>query len=708
MRRTELEMGLISPRGKYVHVYINGEYWGVYDLHERPNEDFFADHAGGRPEDYDVLHHPEFSDEEFALKSGSDTAWVALLDLAGAGISDEAQYQAIQELLDVDGFITSMISRIWSGDYDWCGPIFEDGFNRTAFDNKNWYAGRRSRDGTSPFRGKFQFFSWDAEMSMGLHLKSNLGLDHPQRELDFDLTGVADPGSPAAIYNALRSYSEFQIRFADLLQRHLFDEGAMSPANNRARLAAIESEIENAMIAESARWGDEGSADAGDVFDRDDEWRAEVNWLKNVFVQSRNPIIINQFRSNHLFPSVSAPAFGVRGGEVPVGFRLNLSGSGGTIYYTTDGSDPRLVGGGINPNARIYTGPITVSGPSTIVRARLRAPDANWSALDEATFIVGQAASADNLSISEFHYHPAEPRRPEELAISAESRDYEFVEIANTSDSIVTLTDIEFVQGISFKVDPAKPIQELPAGGRVLVVRNREAFLARYGESLDSLIVGSFADDSKLSNNGENLTLVDAGGEPISSFSYSDSAPWPTAADGYGRSLELRDPTGSTDPSLPASWRPSIVRGGTPGLPAITNYSEWIAVFFDPDAPDFDALAAPENDPDADGLSNAIEYWLAGSPSNPVADRPIAAKLVTILGQTYAAAEVRSFPGLDDVTATVQASTDLVGWSSENITTSGFPAPQPDGTEIVTFRLSTVYDPGVPVYLRLVIELDTD
>ena len=42
-------MGGLAPRGRAVHVYINGLYWGLYTIHERANEQFAAAHGGGKP-----------------------------------------------------------------------------------------------------------------------------------------------------------------------------------------------------------------------------------------------------------------------------------------------------------------------------------------------------------------------------------------------------------------------------------------------------------------------------------------------------------------------------------------------------------------------------------------------------------------------------------------------------------------------------------
>lgn len=699
LRRIEVEMGILSPRGKYVHVYINGQYWGVYDLHERANEDFFADHGGGQPEDYDVLHHPEFVGPDYSLVSGDDAAWNTMQNLARSGIFNEAQYQAIQEYLDIDSYINAMITRMWSGDYDWCGPIFVGNSNRTVFGNKNWYAGRRSRNGD----GKFQFFSWDAEMSMGLHLMSNLGLaGNPtpaQRVTNFDLTQADDSGSPVALYDRLRNYLEFRVRFADLLQKHLFHTGVMSTTSNRLRLEAMEREIENAMIAESARWGDEGFGD--EVFDRDDEWRSEVNWLKHTFIAARNNQLITQFRNQGMFPSLNAPSFSRRGGTVAVGSSITLSGLGGNIYYTLDGSDPRLVGGGISPTAQIYNGPISLPGPSVKVRVRTRVSTSNWSALDEVTFIVGNAANFVNLAITEIHYHPANPSTPAELATSENDTDFEFIELTNIWNTGVVLSNIEFTQGVSFKLDSSAPIQELASGETALIVANRDAFLARYGPALAPRIAGTFADGSKLSNNGETVTLINPFGQVISSFSYTDSSPWPAAADGGGPSLVLRDPIEFIDPAQARSWKASVIIGGTPGGASINDYSSWAAAFFDQNAPDFATISAPTADPDNDGWDNLTEYALGQAPDIATTHNPVTTSVVAVGGQDYAAISYRFQPAFSDITISIEASTDLKTWTASAVTELAEPLEQPDGTSLVNVRLTSGLDRSQPAFLRL-------
>jgi len=53
---TMLEMGNIAPHGRFVHVYLNGEYWGQYHLRERWNADMAASYFGGSKDDYEAVN----------------------------------------------------------------------------------------------------------------------------------------------------------------------------------------------------------------------------------------------------------------------------------------------------------------------------------------------------------------------------------------------------------------------------------------------------------------------------------------------------------------------------------------------------------------------------------------------------------------------------------------------------------------------------
>src|SRR2546423_6698582 len=67
---------------------------------------------------------------------------------------------------------------------------------------------------------------------------------------------------------------------------------------------------------------------------------------------------------------MDAPEFNQLGGTVNAGFTLSMSNvSGGVVYYTLDGTDPRLLGGAISPRALTYSSALTLNS-SARVKAR--------------------------------------------------------------------------------------------------------------------------------------------------------------------------------------------------------------------------------------------------------------------------------------------------------------------------------------------------
>ena len=66
-----------------------------------------------------------------------------------------------------------------------------------------------------------------------------------------------------------------------------------------------------------------------------------------------------------MYPDIMAPVFSQHGGSVSPDTTLTMAADSDTIYYTTDGTDPRLSGGAINPEAKIATfgggGPVPVT-----------------------------------------------------------------------------------------------------------------------------------------------------------------------------------------------------------------------------------------------------------------------------------------------------------------------------------------------------------
>ena len=556
-RRTQLAMGQPASHGTHTHVYINGFYWGTYNLVERPDEAFASDYMGGDKEDWDVQNSGR------AINGDLDS-WQEMLSLARAvgdasdGSSSQlAAWQKLQGLnpdgsnnpnfedyLDVENYIDYLIVNMYGGNSDW--------------PHKNYYAGRqRGPDSTG-----FKFFMWDSEWS--LNLRSSVSTNRT------DISGnIAEP------YDILKDVPEFQQWFADRVHQHFSPGGALyvDPENSdwdpdhpernvpAARFVEITDAIREPLIAESARWGDQHTSQPQTV---DESWEPEVADLLRNYFPRRSSIVVDQFSRAGLTSDVAAPTSAV------VGDQIRLSTSSGAIYYTLDGSDPREVGGSVSANAVRYTAPIERPSGDIQIRFRTLVGD-EWSAVNATTVLADEALPADaRLAVTEIHYNPADAVRGE---LDVDNDNFEFIELTNTATTTLDLTGVRLIQtdvdgdtqGIRFNFAS----QTLAPNESLVVVENLPAFRSRYGDSIRVALGVDLPNDpegqygGKLSNSGEQITLLAANGEIIRQFSYSDE--WHPETDGDGNSLELIDLGNVNSIENASAWSASPNPHGTPG-----------------------------------------------------------------------------------------------------------------------------------------------
>jgi len=519
-----------SHHGRFVHLYLNGLYWGLYFIHERPDASFNASYYGGEKEDYDVFKH-DSSD----VVDGSTASYTTMWGVINAGLANNANYEQLQQYLDVPGLIDYLLVNFWANNTDW--------------DHKNLYASHRKG-------GVWRFHAWDSE--------------HTMADSDFTLLSDNNGSNPTAILTRLLANSEFRVLLGDRVHRHFFNGGifytdsvnpiynAAFPERNRPAAVFMKmlQDIDTAIVCESARWGDVGPGREINPHTRNVSfyeerdvvmgYRATFGAHSSFNFSTRSSGLLTQFRTRGWYPNVVAPSFNQHGGRVAAGFNLTMTAPAGTIYYTTNGADPRLYGSGaISPHARVYSAPVSVNS-SLLVKARALV-STNWSALNEATFMVAELISP--LRITELMYNP----------IGGDA--FEFIELENAGGVMLDLTGFYF-DGISFAFSPGST---LAPGARIVLASsaNPGAFAARYpGVS----VFGYFG--GQLNNGGERITILrtlpGGGATTILSLDYDDQNGWPTAADGGGYSLELIDLNG--DPDNPANWRASAAQNGTPGL----------------------------------------------------------------------------------------------------------------------------------------------
>ena len=512
-RDAQLAMGQLSAHQNYMHLYINGLYWGLYHLIERPSAPFLAAHLGGNREEYDSLNVGEPVD-------GDLQAWNSMMQIAEGDISTPEAWDQVQQYLDVPNLVDWMILNFYVGNVDW--------------DHNNWYAGRRRLPGEG-----YKFFVWDAERTFW--------------NLNENRTGLNNANRPSRLHQRLTNNEEYKTLFRDRVQRHFFDDGVLTAEAAQARWDSFAEHIELALAAETARWGDDKRPN--DPYSTRQEWTTELNWFRRTYFPRRSGLVYGQLAQRGLARSTTEPpVITPANGRIPpggAGLEINMTTVAGSIYYTLDGSDPRLEGNRVAASATRFTGPFNLPRSSEIQARTLRR--GIWSNLIEKSF--GTDVSA--LRISEIHYNP----RPPDEDSPVSQQDLEFIELVNSSEEALDLTGVHFSSGVEFNFT-SSAVLDLAPGEFVVVVKDIEAFATRYDIGR-ILIAGEYR--GNLANAGEELALQDALGEAIISFSYSDD--WDPQTDGQGFPLELVDLTVEAELlASPASWRASTIMDGTPGF----------------------------------------------------------------------------------------------------------------------------------------------
>ena len=501
-RRLSSDMGSIASHGTLAVVFVNGVYYNSspwYNPTERVHEEFLKEHIGGGDE-WDVVG-PSFASSAGlpGVIDGDRVDFQNLVSYVNNNtVTTQSVYTNIARWLDLTNFADYCILNAYGAMGDWPG--------------NNWRAGK-DRGASGPWR----FVVWDAEWGMGIYGRAVTINSFTQTGGGPNDSGLGSVGSSeiAQLYDRLRASAEFKLLWADRVRKHFFNGGALMELNITNRFMEMRNQLFPLM----------GEMDV-----------SILNWARD-----RQPIFFGHLTPYGLTAYTNAPGFNQFGGRVAPGFSLVITNTGGTIYYTTNGSDPRVAfTGAVTPGALTYSGPVTLNSTVTI-RARAQT-SGNWSAITEATFTVGSLGVP--LRITEIMYNPTGGSL------------YEFVELQNTSGTAVDLSGM-YLDGVTFMFTEGTT---LAGGARIVLGVNTDtnAWKALYTGVNP---VGWFS--GNLANGGERVSLLDKFGNLITSVDYSDGGGWPTAADGGGRSLEVVNATG--DPDAPANWKASAANNGTPG-----------------------------------------------------------------------------------------------------------------------------------------------
>ena len=554
-----------APRYRFVEVFtdfqtvgavnMSTHYAGVYNILEKIKR-------GPDRVDVDELRPGDLSEPEL---SGGYMLKADRLDPGDTGLNAGGRLLAYVDPKEVDiqsverdpqeQFIKSYMNSFWNA---LRGPNFADPvlgyapfidagswidqhivdtltFNVNAFGASSYF--RKVRNGPLVYGPV-----WDYDRSLG----SMVGSDHNPR--------VWGSESFSDIWwNRLFRDPNFWQLWIDRWQQVRTEQ--LSDQSINAMIDTLAAKVQESAERDFTRWrqGKRGGSQIGEILHL-------KNWLlgRSTFMDAH---------------AVSRPQFSRSSGSFGADFSFEISGpASAEIYYTLDGSDPRLSSGELSPSALNYGGPLQFVG-HTVVKARARNLEfrpgrrgdgppiiSPWSGVITADFFKDRLARSVDLAVTEIHFNPGSPTSAElSLDSTLNNDDFEFVELKNVGGERISIAQLVFDEGIQFAFAEGS-IRSLAPNETMLLAANQNAFEIRYGALAN--VGGEYS--GRLRNNGERLRLSSAVGPRILDFSYSDL--WHPTTDGHGFSLVLADErTGSEDLSDSSLWRPSANRNGSPG-----------------------------------------------------------------------------------------------------------------------------------------------
>ena len=112
--------GILYQDHVVLQVYINGRYWGHYNLREKINKHFVAAYEGVTdPDEIDQIDLLARTGRDEFLQNGDNTDWLELCDFCKKNkLTDPDNLQYVEERLDIDNMFTHAAYEIILGNID--------------------------------------------------------------------------------------------------------------------------------------------------------------------------------------------------------------------------------------------------------------------------------------------------------------------------------------------------------------------------------------------------------------------------------------------------------------------------------------------------------------------------------------------------------------------------------------------------------------
>ena len=257
------KMGHLSTHGDFVHLFLNNEYWGLYNLIERYDQDFMDFYVENG--DWLIIKAREID--------GSMSAWHEFENwFSDANFARASTFEELSERVHLDNLVDYYLLNIWIQNIDW--------------PNNNWYIAKNLSDANS----KWIFLPWDSEHTLGGGWGRSRYTENVLKKIN--------ESQNAALGNfmgQLRRNAQFRQlasnRFDELTQSVLSEESVLQ------HLDSLVQRVETAMDYESDRWG---YVFAPEFTYARQEWQRALQNMR-IFIRNRTAVVWDHLE-NFYFP----------------------------------------------------------------------------------------------------------------------------------------------------------------------------------------------------------------------------------------------------------------------------------------------------------------------------------------------------------------------------------------------------------------------
>ncbi len=254
LKETQRAVGGFNVRRRWVHVYLNSYYWGIYDLGEHVDPDLFRSHilAGSLPRN-DLNPNTEKYDDIRVINYGiqppnRDTvaadrfeAAVVAAERAAADPTSTTKWTALTDLIDIDDCVRFILAYATIGQID--------------FDSQQW------RGWIHPDDNRMRFILWDGDncqMYTTEHLRVRVDAE---RTWGTKLHQILHGWNGSTSSPTYASHPSYRSVFWNILTALAASGAPLSQPSLNSRFDGVALEVRHLLSCDAIRWGDSQSID---------------------------------------------------------------------------------------------------------------------------------------------------------------------------------------------------------------------------------------------------------------------------------------------------------------------------------------------------------------------------------------------------------------------------------------------------------------